>query len=98
MVYLELDRRMPKNLAATARAYLRSRAYTTRAVTHTAADLNEEHEKLMTEKRAEIQQLIQVCESCFFFLFFAKASKSQNWTNREFFVTEEELTCFSRAG
>jgi hypothetical protein len=60
MEYQDLGRSLPKNLAATARAYLRSRMYSSGVVTHTASDLNEEHEKLMTEFCQNLQVIIQV--------------------------------------
>jgi hypothetical protein len=60
MAYEELSLRLPKKLSAAARAFLRLKGYVSRAVTHSAAELNENHEELMKSKRDEIAAFIAV--------------------------------------
>jgi hypothetical protein len=60
LVYEELQLRPPRNIAGAARAFLRKCGYCTRAVTHTASDLNEKHEELIGQFRLDLKRLIEV--------------------------------------
>lgn len=60
MVYVSLKKKVPHNLAARTRSILKALKYVKRAVTHTAAQLNPEHENLMKEFREKLDAFVTV--------------------------------------
>ena len=61
MAYKKLNVDAPHDVSRTTQSFLERNKFVTRCVTHTASDLNPDHEKLMEIFRKQLLDLVQVC-------------------------------------